>query len=91
MMLTVLKVRITPGAQRDCVLGEIGGEVRIKLRAPAVDGKANAALIEFLSMLLTLPRSKIQVKTGLTSRVKLIWISGLDPVETRRRLELASL
>jgi uncharacterized protein (TIGR00251 family) len=88
MMLSILKVRVTPGAQKDCVVGEIGDEVRIKLRAPAIEGKANAALIEFLSGLLTLPRPSIQIKTGLTSRVKLLRIEGLDPLETRRRLGL---
>jgi uncharacterized protein len=87
-MLSILKVRVTPGAKKDCVLGEVGNEIRVKLRAPALEGKANAALIEFLSRLLDHPRPSIQIKTGLTSRVKLVRIEGLDPLEARRRLGL---
>ena len=86
-MLTTLKFRVTPNAPKNRVVGEINGEIRIKIRAPATDGKANNALIEYLSELTNLPKSMILIKTGATARVKLIQFNGLDPLEIKRRLD----
>ena len=87
-MITTLKFRVTPNASKNSIVGKISDEIRIKIRAPATDGKANAALIKYLSELTNLPKSRIQVKIGMTARIKLIQFNGLNPAEVRRRLGL---
>ena len=47
--MTIVRVYVVPGAKINSVVGEHAGAIKIKLRAPAVEGKANAALIRFLA------------------------------------------
>ncbi|MDR2461036.1 MAG: DUF167 domain-containing protein [Deltaproteobacteria bacterium] len=76
-----LRVRISPGANTDKVLGTYGDELKISLSAPPVDGKANSALIKFLARILGLKSSQITLAHGQTSRSKLINIQGLTEAE----------
>ena len=55
-----------------------GDAIKIRLRARAVDGKANAALIEFLASHLGLSRSQVGIKSGASSRIKTIAVEGID-------------
>jgi uncharacterized protein len=84
-MLTRLKVRVTPNARTNAVAA-CGEEVRLKIRAPAVEGKANAALIEYLSELTGVPRSKIRIKIGEKGRTKIIEVDGPSPDEIWARI-----
>ena len=81
-----LEVKVIPGASRDEVAGTMGNAVKIKLRAPPVEGRANEALIEFLSARLDLPRRALSLVRGDTSRQKLLRIDGLDLPVVRARL-----
>ena len=85
-MLTRLKVRVTPNARKNVVVSWTEDVIRLKIKAPAVEGKANAALIEYFSELTDVPRSKIEVKAGEKSRIKLIEIEGPAPDEVRARI-----
>jgi uncharacterized protein (TIGR00251 family) len=80
------RVHTIPNAKIDRVLGEHGAAVRIKLRAPAVEGKANAALRTFLAEQLKIPQRAILLQQGQRSREKLIRIDGLTEQEVHRRL-----
>jgi uncharacterized protein len=82
----ILRVRVVPNAKSDSVVGEHGGAVKIKLRAPAVEGKANAALVRFLAEQMKLPRHAIVLQRGHNSRDKLIRVDGLSQEDMRRRL-----
>lgn len=84
--MATLRFHIVPNAKIDKILGEHGDAIKIKLRAPAVEGKANAALIRFLAEQLELPRRAIVLERGRTSRDKVIRIGGLTQGEVRRRL-----
>jgi uncharacterized protein len=84
--MTILRVHIVPNAKIDRVVGEHGGVIKIKLRAPAVEGKANAALICFLAEQLERPRHSIVLERGHRSRDKLIRIDGLSHADVRARL-----
>jgi uncharacterized protein len=84
--MAILRVHVVPNAKSDDVVGEHGGAVKIKLRAPAVEGKANAALIRFLAERMKLPRYAIVLKRGEKSRDKLIQIHGLSEEDVRNRL-----
>jgi uncharacterized protein len=73
----VLTVHATPRASRNEIQGEHGNALKIKLKAPPVDGKANEALIEFLSDILGVPRRQITLLSGLTSRQKRVAIRAV--------------
>ena len=84
-----LKLRIVPNAKRDEVTGEHGNAVKIKIAAPALEGKANDAVLEFLAEKLGLHRRDITLIAGEKSRDKLVEIAGLDATEARGRLLLS--
>ena len=84
--MAILRVHVVPNAKMDSVVGVHGGAIKIKLRAPAVDGKANAALIRFLAEQLKLSRDAIVLKRGQKSRGKTIQIHGLSEEDVCRRL-----
>jgi hypothetical protein len=81
-----LSLKVVPGASRDEVAGQHGDAIRVKLRAPPVDGRANAALLTFLAARLGLRSSALHLVTGETSRLKLVAITGLTADDARRRL-----
>ena len=64
----------------------MGNAVKIKLRAPPVDGRANEALVAFLAERLDLPRRAIALERGDTARQKLLRIEGLGLEAVRARL-----
>jgi hypothetical protein len=81
-----LDIKVTPNASRDQVVGWNGDILRIKVRSPALDGRANEAVCEFLSETLGLPRSGVALLRVATSRQKVIQISGLDGPAVRAKL-----
>ena len=83
---SALRVHIVPNAKDDAVIGEHGDVIKIKLRAPAREGKANAALMRFLAEQLQVPRNAILLQRGQRTRDKLVRIEGLSEADARRRL-----
>src|SRR3981189_529252 len=74
----VFSVRVQPRASKDEVAGEMGGALKVRLRAPAVEDRANEALVEFLAELLKTSRSAVSILSGERSRVKRIEIHGVS-------------
>lgn len=68
------------------VIGEHGDAIKIKLRAPVVEGKANAALRSFLAEELNISQRAVVLESGQRSRGKVIRIEGLSAADVRRRL-----
>jgi uncharacterized protein (TIGR00251 family) len=85
-MTASLRFKITPNAPANAVLGETDGVIRLKIQAPAVDGKANSALVAFLAEALRVPKAAVSLQGGLRSRLKRVEVQGLDGAEARRRL-----
>jgi uncharacterized protein (TIGR00251 family) len=85
-----LSLKVVPGAPRDEIAGELGDAIRVKLRAPPVDGRANHALLSFLADRLDVHASALRLVAGETARRKIVAIAGLDSTEARRRLLTAS-
>ena len=83
----VLNLRIIPRAHKNAIQGELGDALKIRLCAPPVDGAANAALIEFLSDHFSIPRARIQLLSGATSRNKRVLLAGMKADDIRRQLE----
>jgi uncharacterized protein len=73
----IIPVRVQPRASKDEIAGEVGGALKVRLRAPAVEGRANEALVEFLAQLLKTPRSAVRILSGERSRTKRIEIRGV--------------
>jgi uncharacterized protein len=73
-----LRVRVTPGARASAITGIEDGELRVRIAAPASEGKANRALLEFLASQLGVPRSRLSVRYGKAGRIKLLEIDGLE-------------
>lgn len=82
----VLAIKAIPNAPRSEVMGWLGEALKVKVHAPAVEGRANEALCEFLADALDLPRRAVSVMRGDTSRQKLIRIEGLDLAAVKTRL-----
>ena len=74
----VLTLRIIPRAHKNAIQGEHGDALKIRLCAPPVDGAANAALVEFLSGHFSIPRARIQLLSGATSRSKRVLLAGIS-------------
>ena len=68
----ILTVRVSPNARRSGFDGLFNNALRVALQAPPVDGKANEALIEFLSDFFDVRKSAITILSGETSRMKRI-------------------
>ena len=84
--MVILRIHVVPSARSDSVVGIHGDAIKIKLRAPAVEGKANAALIRFLAEQMKLPQHAILLQRGHNSRDKLIRVEGLTQEDVRRCL-----
>jgi len=81
-------VKIHPRGKKNAINGEVGDTLKLSLTAPPVDGKANAACIEFFANLLKVPRSSVTIASGESSRRKVIRVVGLSAEELRKRLNV---
>lgn len=75
-----------PNAPRSAVVGWLGEALKVKIHAPALEGRANEELCEFLADTLGLPRRAVNLVRGDKSRQKLVRIDGLDLAAVRARL-----
>jgi hypothetical protein len=85
-----LTLHVQPRASRDEVRGEHGGAIRVRLRAPPVDGAANEALVRFLAQRLGLPRGRIKLVAGASARRKVLEIEGVDATVAAAALGLGA-
>jgi uncharacterized protein len=77
-----LAIRAQPGAKKTAITGIYGqgptSQLKIAVQAPPVEGKANAALIAFLAEAFALPKNKVELLTGQSSRSKVFFLRGVD-------------
>ena len=79
-----LTLHIQPGARKTEIAGRHGDALKIRLAAPPVDGKANEALLRFVAETLHLPKSSVCLKSGQTSRRKVLEVTGATAGEIAR-------
>jgi uncharacterized protein (TIGR00251 family) len=83
-----LTVRVTPRARRTEVAEILeDGTIRIRVTAPPVEGKANAALIQFLAEALGIRKNRIDIVAGEKGLDKIVSITELSAAEVQRRLQ----
>jgi uncharacterized protein (TIGR00251 family) len=70
----ILHIHARPNARRTAVAGLYGDTLKVRIGAPAVDDKANIALLAFLAEMLELPRSALRLKSGATTKRKTVEI-----------------
>jgi uncharacterized protein (TIGR00251 family) len=85
-----LAVRVQPGARQTAIVGIYGeaaeSQLKIALKAPPTEGRANEALIEFLADFFGLPRSSVSIAHGQTSRSKLAILRTVQAAEINARI-----
>jgi uncharacterized protein (TIGR00251 family) len=70
----VLQVVVQPGAKQDEIAGMHGERLKLRIKAPAIEGRANDHLVEFLAELFGVSRAAIRIVRGTTSRMKTVQI-----------------
>lgn len=78
-----LHLKAKPGSKVDLLFYDAAGQLTVKIKAPAQDGKANAYLIEFLARQLGIPKSGVTIVAGFTNPHKRIEIDVPEEVLTR--------
>ncbi|HVT74103.1 MAG TPA: DUF167 domain-containing protein [Lacunisphaera sp.] len=86
MPACTLELKTIPHAPRDEIAGWLGAALKVKVHAPALDGRANEALLAFLADKLGVPPRAVVLVRGIKSRHKVVRIEGLDDDAVRARL-----
>ena len=85
-MPCTLELKVIPNAPRNEIAGWLGAALKVKVHAPALEGRANDELLDFLAGTLGVPRRDLTLLRGGKSRQKLVRIASLDEAGLRTRL-----
>ncbi|MBW1782113.1 MAG: YggU family protein [Deltaproteobacteria bacterium] len=83
---TTINVKVLPRSSKDEIVERQDDTYKIKLTAPAIEGKANKALLKLLAKRCSLPKTRIEIVSGERSRTKSIRITGLTLEQVDKRL-----
>ena len=86
MPACTLELKTVPNAPRDEIAGWLGDALKVKVHAPALEGRANDALLEFLADKLGVHRRDVTLVRGDKSRHKVVRIAGLTLAEVKARV-----
>jgi len=73
----ILAIKAVPHARQSEVVGWLGDALKIRLKAPPVDGKPNDELCRFLSDILGIPRTAVSLASGCSARQKRVRLTGV--------------
>ncbi len=83
---SLFRVRARPGASRNRLEGIHGGALKVAVTAPPEKGKANKALLEVLSKAMGIPKKRLALAKGETSKDKWVAVQGIPPSELQRTI-----
>jgi uncharacterized protein len=83
---TRLRLRVSPGARTNAIVGKHGDGWKIRVTAAPEDGKANDAVVRLLAEQLGLPATSVTLVSGPASRDKIVELTGVDAAEVERLL-----
>jgi uncharacterized protein (TIGR00251 family) len=83
---TRLRLRVSPGARSNAIVGRHGEGWKLRVTAAPEDGKANEAVLRLLAERVGLPRVNLKLVSGPSSRDKIVELTGVDAAEAERRL-----
>lgn len=86
-----LQIHAQPNAKTTGAAGLHGDALKVRIAAPAVDDKANTVLLAWLAAELQLPRNTLKIRSGATSRRKLVEIEPADAAVASRAARLADV
>lgn len=81
-----LTIRVHPGAKRNAITGLHADSLKVALNAPPIEGRANDAMIAFIAESLSLPKSRVVLLSGASSRSKVLRITGKSAAEVHAAL-----
>ena len=82
-----LALRVTPRARKNEIVGILSdGRIKVHLTTPPLEGRANAALLKFLSKILDVPVTNITIVAGVSGRDKLISVTGMDAASLYKKM-----
>ena len=82
----VLRVHVQPGARGEGIAGVHGNALKVRVRAPAISGRANDAVLSLLSKELGVPATALTLTGGASSRDKRVRFASLSAAELEKRL-----
>ena len=82
-----ITVKVQPRAKTTALTEKMGEAYKLRLAAPPVDGKANEACIRFFAARFGVAPSAVRIVQGLSSRIKVVEIEGIDPAQVERVLD----
>jgi uncharacterized protein (TIGR00251 family) len=82
-------VKVHPRAKKNAITGVVGDALKVSLTSPPVDGRANAACIEFFAELFAVSRASVTIAAGETSRNKVVRVAGVSEEFVRQKLAVA--
>ncbi|TAK32137.1 MAG: DUF167 domain-containing protein [Chloroflexota bacterium] len=85
--MATITVHARPGAKQNSIAGQTEGIWQVRVAAPAVEGKANAALLKYLAEVLGVRKSAVTLRHGERSRGKVVEVEGLSQTEAEERLQ----
>jgi uncharacterized protein (TIGR00251 family) len=77
-------VKVHPRARESRITGRFGEGWKLDLAAPPVDGKANEECVRFLAELAQVPRARVRIVLGATSRLKVVEVEGMEQGELEK-------
>ncbi len=80
-------IRVQPQASSNEMCGLVQGALKLKIKAPPLEGKANRAAQEFLGEILDVAKGKVEIVSGKVSRSKKVRVWGLNPQQLLQRLK----
>lgn len=83
-----IEIRLKPNARQESIALDEAGVLHVRVNAPPVEGKANAALIELLSDTLAIPKSWLSIKRGAASKNKVVAVLSMTKEEALRRISV---
>ncbi|HHU87172.1 MAG: DUF167 domain-containing protein [Pelotomaculaceae bacterium] len=84
----VFKVRVQPRSSKNQIAGLFDDSLKVRLTAPPVEGEANEACCAFLAKVLAVPRLRVEIAAGQSSRNKLVRVEGLNIEQVLKALGL---
>jgi uncharacterized protein (TIGR00251 family) len=90
MEATRVRLRVSPGAKRAAVVGRHGEAWKVRVAAPAEDGRANAAVVRLIATAVSVSPESVRLVSVHSARDKIVELAGIDAASTDRRLASAA-